>query len=103
MRIAVFALALLMPLTVSDLFGKAGLVVWLVGTLICCSAWLPLIHHPESAWSTSIVGLMAPYLTSLIWLIGIGLAGHSWLYVVLSAPFVLFHSLHGLRSFKFTT
>lgn len=102
LRIAVLALPLLMPLTVSDRLGKAGLVVWLAGTLIYCGAWLPLIYRPESVWSTSIVGLMAPYLTPLIWLIGIGLASHSWLYVLLSALFVLLHGLHGLQSFKFT-
>lgn len=101
LRVVVFAFPLLLPLQLKDQWSKTGLVVYIVGTLIYLGSWLPLVYQPNAQWSTSALGLLAPYFTPLILFVGIGLIGHSWVYVLLSVLLILFHTLHGIRSFGY--
>ena len=101
LRVIVFAFPLLLPLRLKDQWSKGGFVVYSVGTLIYLGSWLPLVYQPNARWSTSALGLLAPYFTPLILFVGIGLIGHSWVFVLLSVLFVLFHTLHGVWSFGY--
>jgi hypothetical protein len=109
LRMFVFFLPLLMPLQFSSRGHIVGLVVFIIGVLIYFSSWLPLIFFPDSVWSTSFVGFLAPFYTPFIWMIGIGLIGNtlfvpipycSWVYIVLSFLFTTFHCWHGIIVYR---
>ena len=101
-RIVVFALPLLLPLPRGadwqSALPRAGLVVYLLGTLAYFASWLPLLLAPGSAWSNSAPGLLAPRLTPFLSFLGIALVGASWPYGVLSAVFIFFHTWHGMQN-----
>ena len=97
-RILVFALPLLIPLQVKDIWSKAGLAVYIAGTLVYFVSWLPLILAPGSAWSTSPAGLLAPRLTPILSFLGIALIGGSWPYGLVATVFIFFHTWHGLQN-----
>jgi hypothetical protein len=101
LRVIVFALPLLLPLQLKDQWSKMGLTVYIVGTLIYFGSWLPLVYRPNTQWSTTALGLLAPAYTPLILLIGLGLVGHSWVYVLLSVLFILVHTVHNVLSFGY--
>jgi hypothetical protein len=103
LRGVVIFLPLLMPLRVKSRSQRTGVVVFIVGAVIYFASWLVLIDAPDSAWSHSIIGFMAPAYTAIVWLTGIGLIGetlfvripyHPALYLGLSGLFVVFHSVH---------
>lgn len=77
---------------------KLGLALYIIGTLVYSASWIPLMIAPGSAWSQSIPGLFAPRLTPLIPLIGIALLADSWLYGLLAAVFIFFHTWHGIQN-----
>ena len=94
LRFAVFVLPLLMPLRWDTAQSKIGIVVYAMGLLIYFASWVPLMVAPESAWSNSLFGFLAPAYTPLIWLIGVGLIGGWWPYLILSLVFVGVHVGH---------
>ena len=103
LRFAVVVLPFLMPLDVATAAERPGLLVFVAGALIYFAAWVPLMIAPQSAWSTSRLGFLAPAYTPLIWLTGIGLMGRRlycpwpyqwWMYVGLACGFVVFHVAH---------
>jgi len=104
-RILVFMLTLLMPLSISTLTQKRGLVLYLVGALLYFASWLALIYFPESKWSNNVMGFMAPAYTPLFWLLGIGLIGNSyyfnlhykrWFFISIASLFLIFHNFHAM-------
>jgi hypothetical protein len=104
-RIIVFTLTFLMPLRILTNTQKKGLFLYIGGTLLYFASWLILIYFPDSGWSTSILGFMAPAYTPLLWLTGIGLIGNSfyfnltyrrWLFIGTSLVFLTFHNFHTL-------
>jgi hypothetical protein len=97
-RTLVFALPLLIPLQVKDIWNKAGLAVCILGTLVYFASWLPLVFAPGAAWSNSPFGLLAPRLTPFLPFLGIALIGHSWPYGLVSAVFVFLHTWHGIQN-----
>ena len=97
-RILVFALPLLIPLQVKDIWSKAGLVVYIAGTLVYFASWMPLVLAPASAWSTSPAGLLAPRLTPILSFLGIALIGGSWPYGLVATVFIFFHTWHGIQN-----
>lgn len=97
-RIAVFILPLLLPLQLKDAWSKAGLVVYILGTLVYCASWLPLLYAPASAWSNSSIGLLAPALTPFLSFAGIALIGASWPYGVIVTLFIAIHTWHGIQN-----
>ena len=112
-RLIVFTLPVLMPIKFETQSQKLGLWLYIAGTVVYFLSWLAQIVLPQSAWSTSAFGFLAPAYTPLIWLAGIGLIGsalyfsspyRSWMYIALSVVFVGFHLSHAttvyLRNFQ---
>ncbi len=97
-RIVVFAFPLLLPLQIKDALSKAGLAIYIFGTLIYFASWLPLLLAPGSAWSSSSAGLLAPRLTPFLSFLGIAMIGHSWFYGSISAVFIFIHTWHGIQN-----
>ena len=107
-RLIVFILPVLMPIQIGTQNQKLGLWLYLIGTAIYFLSWLVQIYFPQSAWSLSAWGFLAPAYTPLIWLAGIGLMGsklyfsspyRSWMYIVASVIFLGFHLSHALTVF----
>jgi hypothetical protein len=112
-RLIVFILPALMPLRIETQSQKIGLWLYIAGTVIYFVSWLAQMYFPQSAWSLSSWGFLAPAYTPLIWLTGIGLIGstlyfsspyRSWMYIATSVIFVGFHLSHAMivfsRNFK---
>jgi hypothetical protein len=97
-RILVFAFPLLLPMQVKDNLSKTGLIFYLAGTLVYFASWLPLILAPDSAWSHSATGLLAPRITPYLIFFGISLIGHSLSYAVISISFIVLHTWHGIQN-----
>jgi hypothetical protein len=101
-RILVFALPVLMPLPGradwQSALPWAGLVVFILGTLVYFASWLPLLFAPVAAWSNSPAGRLALRLTPSRSFLGIALLGGSWSYGILAATFICFHTWHGIQN-----
>ena len=98
-RILVFAFPLLLPLQMKAAWSRVGLAVYILGTLVYFASWLPLMFAPNSAWSTSTLGLLGPRLTPFLSFLGIALIGNSWPYGLISAVFIFLHTWHGIQNF----
>ena len=103
LRLVVVLLPFLMPLELSTVVQRRGLLLFLAGTVVYFSAWLAVIFFPLSAWSSSGAGFLAPAYTPLIWLTGLGLMGRAlywpspykpWMYIAVGWCFVAFHVAH---------
>ncbi len=103
LRIMVFILPLLMPLTIQSNRQKVGLGVYFVGVFIYFLSWVSQIYYPGSRWSSSVYGFLAPAYTTIIWFIGIGLIGSRLFitkkyqpifYIAMSSVFVVVHTMH---------
>jgi hypothetical protein len=102
-RGVIFLLPLLMPLGIAGHEQRLGILIYLFGMILYALSWMIEILFPESAWSASRWGFMAPAYTPLVWLCGIALVGRTlyfavpyspWIYAGVSAVFLLFHNLH---------
>lgn len=105
LRLAVSLLPFLMPLEIRSSAQRRGVLAFLSGLALYFGSWVALIAAPETAWSTSAIGFVAPAVTPLLWLCGIGMVGRRlyapvaynwWIYVILSAAFVSIHGTHAL-------
>lgn len=103
LRILVFAMPFFMPLHISTRQQKAGIALFVVGTLLYFASWLPLIASPQSSWATSAAGFLAPAYTPATWLFGLsllsqefswGAACRPWIYATLSVLFLAAHITH---------
>ena len=103
--LVVNVLPVFMPLRISTIRQRRGLVVYVVGMLAYFAAWVMMVYFPQSAWSMSLIGSTATAWTPIIWLIGIGLIGDSFYfslpykplyYILPSGIFVAFHFSHAL-------
>ncbi len=103
LRIIAFFLPLLMPLTIKTTSQKIGLGIYLAGVAIYFLSWIMQIYYPDSTWSSSLFGFLAPAYTTIIWFIGIGLIGNKLfikipynpiIYITISAVFVFVHTTH---------
>jgi len=78
----------------SFLIYKAGIVIYFL-------SWIPLLYFPNVRWSNSFIGIMAPYFTPIIWLIGIAyIINWDW-YFLISGIFIIIHIIHGMISFNY--
>lgn len=103
-RIGLFGFMLLMPIELGTRRARIGLAVYLAGMAAYLGAWLMLICAPQSGWSASLAGSMAPAYTPAIWLAGIGMVGtrlsirripfHPWGYAACAASFLICHNAH---------
>lgn len=103
LRIIVMALPAIMILSIKTSIQKAGLALYIIGSIFYYMSWILVIFSPESNWSQSAPGFMAPAYTTIIWFAGIGLIGRksffkirdlSMIYIFISVLFVIFHILH---------
>jgi hypothetical protein len=102
-RVVMFIFISLMPLKVITNKQKKGMVLYVIGTLLYFMGWVILMYFPNTSWSNSVLGLLAPAYTPLFWLIGIGFIGNElyfnipfkrWLYFLLVIIFLIFHNWH---------
>ncbi len=102
-RLLVFILAALMPISYSWKNQIKGWAIYWAGIVLYFSSWLMLILLPNSPWSQSSLGFMAPAYTPLLWLLGIAFIGDSyyfnlpfrkWFFVAVSIVFLAFHNGH---------
>jgi hypothetical protein len=109
LRLILFILPLLMPIRIETPMQKLGLGLYIAGTIIYFLSWLLQMYFPQSAWSLSLFGALAPAYTPLLWLTGIGLLGsslyfaspyRSWMYIMLSILFVAFHLSHTFIAYQ---
>ena len=77
-RILVFALPVFFSIGISTKTQKQGLALYLVGIALYYLSYKMLIFFPDSVWSTSMIGFVAPAYTNLFWMIGLGLLGEKF-------------------------
>lgn len=103
LRIVLFILPIIMIFSLKTKLQKIGFSIYLIGLIVYFSSWILVIINPESNWSQSLIGFMAPAYTTIIFFVGIGLIGNkaflkfpylSLIYICLSILFVIFHSAH---------
>lgn len=103
LRVLISVLPVFVPLRFSWAGQEAAWVVYGSGLLVYFCSWLPLIHRPDSRWSRSAVGFLAPSYTPLGFFSGMALLGHSFyfpvsyppgLYLLLVSGFLCFHVRH---------
>ena len=103
LRVFALGMPLVMLFSIKTRTQRIGLIVYILGTLLYFMSWIVLIVAPESAWSASHEGFMAPAFTPLIWLIGIGLMVEGSyfnfpkakiIYLIVSVLFVVMHATH---------
>jgi hypothetical protein len=58
---------------------RSGYLLYLAGLAVYFLSWLCLISFPQSRWSRSLTGVVAPALTPGFWLVGIGLVSSPYL------------------------
>jgi hypothetical protein len=104
LRLLVMLLPALMPLSLSSRTQRVGLGVFCVGAFLYFASWVALILAPDSGWSRSAPGFLAPAYTPLLWLAGLTMLGdrlvlsrfpyRHWMYGSVAALFVAFHVSH---------
>ena len=109
LRTIVFLLPVLMKLNLDSDRAIVGLIIYLIGLVIYFISWSLQMYRPDSSWSKSLLGTMAPAYTPIIWLSGIALIGKenfleipnvSLFYFIISLVFVIAHSLHAYLAYK---
>lgn len=103
-RIITIAFSVIMSLKLDTKTSKIGLIVYIIGILIYFCSYFIVIKFPATLFNNNIIVLLAPYWTSVLWLIGIGLLGnklfinisfHYTVYIIISIIFTIVHSIHG--------
>jgi hypothetical protein len=103
-RIITIAFSIIMAINLDNKIGKIGLIVYIIGILIYFCSYFFVIKVPAVSFHNNLILLLAPYWTSALWLIGIGLLGnklflnipyHYTAYIIISIIFAIIHSIHG--------
>lgn len=104
LRVVLFATVAFAPLEVTTAWHRRGLALFVIGTLGYFAAWGPLLAAPNSAWSTSLPGFLAPAITPAVWLTGLCLVAQrlviprlpyrAWMLAVVAAAFLGAHVSH---------
>ena len=103
LRIFVFGLPFLAPFELRSARQRRGLAIYLVGIGLYFAGWLALVVAPDSAWSRSAPGFLAPAYTPAVWLFGLALLMQRlhwpasyrwWFYPVLCGAFLTAHVGH---------
>jgi len=104
LRIFTVLLPFVMVMDFSSKASKIGIIIYLAGFFIYACSYFIAINHSHTFFGSNIIVVLAPYWTSIIWLIGIGLIGtklfinlryHYSLYFFISIAFVIVHCYHG--------
>lgn len=102
-RSLLFMVMLLLPLQITTRLQKRGLLIYITGIALYFASWLMLIYYPNSSWSCSLTGFLAPAYTPLIWLTGIVMISGRPLvhlpylkqsYLIIVMVFTIFHCGH---------
>jgi hypothetical protein len=108
-RILAFTIPLIMKISFETKIQKIGLGIYVSGVGLYFASWLLQIYLPNSRWSLSVYGFMAPAYTTFIWFSGIALIAKqsyfkfshiSLTYFVIATLFVVFHSIHTYNIFR---
>jgi hypothetical protein len=103
-RIITIAFSVIMEIKPDNKIGKIGLVIYIIGVLVYFCSYFVVIKIPAISFHNNFIVLLAPYWTSVLWLIGIGLLGnklfisipyHYTVYIIVSIIFSIIHSIHG--------
>lgn len=110
MRILVFAMPAFFSIGLSSRTQKQGLALYLAGVAFYYLSYGALILFPDSAWSTSMLGFVAPAYTNLFWMVGLGLMGERFhfparlryrpvFFIAPAAIFLVFHIAHAVIAY----
>ena len=103
-RIVTIVFSVIMAIRMDNKIGKIGLVVYIIGVLVYFCSYFVVIKITAVSFHNNYIVLLAPYWTSVLWLIGIGLVGnklfinmpyHYSAYIIVSIVFAIIHSIHG--------
>ncbi|PJZ23893.1 hypothetical protein CH352_18850 [Leptospira hartskeerlii] len=83
-------------------FGKSkiGLITYGIGSCLYYLSWLALIFLPNSVWSLSLIGFIAPAYTPIVWLVGISFIANKYYFNTIYSkwhlliPSILFSGFH---------
>ena len=112
LRTLVFLLPVIMIFNLNSDRAIMGLIIYCLGIIFYFISWVVQMVRPDSAWSKSLLGTMAPAYTPIIWLNGIALIGKenfleipnfALFYFIISLVFVIVHSLHAYLAYKQNT
>lgn len=102
-RVIVFALPFGMPLRWSTPTQRQRLGIFAAGTLVYFASWTWLIAAPDSTWSLSATGFLAPAATPTLWLWSLATIGRElywgrfyrwWMYLFPCGVFLAAHITH---------
>jgi len=108
-RIIVIAFSMIMAINIQNNQEKIGLIIYIIGVIIYFTSYFIEIYATNTLFGRNIIFILAPYWTSIIWLIGIGLVGnrlfinipyHFSVYLILSVIFTTIHTIHGYLCYK---
>lgn len=100
LRILVFILPLFYRIDVSSDHGRAGLALYVLGTALYFSSWLPFLTPRVTAWNRSLPGVVAPYLLPFFIFTGMSLVFDSPFYFIVSLLFTVVHVAVGIRKYR---
>ena len=104
LRSLVFALPFAMPLQITTERDRRALFVFVLGTFVYFASWVALMYWPDTSWSLSILGALAPAYTPILWLPGLAVLGQRlfwgqfyrwWMYLFICFGFLAAHITHG--------
>jgi len=108
-RIITIAFSTIMVINIQNKTEKIGLMIYIIGAIIYFTSYFIEIYFPNTLFGKNIIFILAPYWTSVIWLMGIGLVGnklfinipyHFIIYIILSIIFATIHTIHGYLCYK---
>jgi len=108
-RIIIIAFSMLMVINIQNKLEILGLIIYIIGIIIYFISYFIEIYATNSLFGRNRIFILAPYWTSIIWLIGIGLVGnrlfinipyHFTVYLILSVIFTTIHTIHGYLCYK---
>jgi len=108
-RIITIVFSIIMAMNIHNRTGKTGLIIYIIGIIIYFTSYFIEIYFSNTLFGRNIILILAPYWTSIIWLMGIGLLGnrlfvnipyHFTVYLILSITFATIHTIHGYLCYK---
>ncbi|MEO7359008.1 MAG: hypothetical protein ABI120_01675 [Gemmatimonadaceae bacterium] len=104
LRALVFGLPFAMPLQIATTQERRSLYMFALGTVVYFASWLALMYWPDSSWSSSALGSLAPAYTPMLWLPSLARLGKRlfwgrfyrwWMYLLVCVAFLAAHVTHG--------
>lgn len=108
-RIALFAFTFMMPLELPAAKHFKSWSIYMAGLMLYFLSWLLLMKMPQSDWSQSLPGIMAPAFTPALWMWGIWRIGstpfiqfplYKLAFPLLCLLFLFLHNLHTFLIFE---